>query len=305
MKVSQNRYLQGFSLVVICLAVVRCVVFDGKGASSNEPIRHECTDVKADSDIEITDSTLINRNADVVAVGDFEELVSPNSNSKKSVDAQFSPDTSLPHEDIAPGFQSRFFNADGTIAKHRIRSVANYFAAFPDTNALQLIYAKRYGVTPVQNRAEAETRKSELVYVGSNAYFYVDRLYSSIPYLVPRASLLLQDIGHAFYDSLQLKGIPLHQIIVTSVLRSEDDVSRLRRHNTNATENSCHRFGTTFDISYNRYKTVEAPDGPRRREIRNDSLKFVLSEVLNDMRQSDRCLVKYERKQGCFHITVK
>ena len=88
------------------------------------------------------------------------------------------------------------------------------------------------------------------------------------------------------------------------MLRSKADVVKLRRHNSNATENSCHLYGTTFDVCYNRYKTVEDPQGPRRRQVRNDSLKWVLSEVLNDMRRQKRCLVKYEVKQGCFHITV-
>ena len=32
--------------------------------------------------------------------------------------------------------------------------------------------------------------------------------------------------------------------------------------------------------------------------------KKTVSEVLNDMRRQKRCLVKYEVKQGCFHITV-
>lgn len=188
---------------------------------------------------------------------------------------------------------------------HKIRSVPNYQEAFPDTNGLQLTAANRWGVTPVQNREDAETRKKELVYVGANPYYHVDPLYSSIPYLVPRAAVLLQDIGQAFFDSLYVKGVPLHKIIVTSVLRSQDDVAKLRRRNGNATENSCHLYGTTFDICYNRYKTVEDPDGPHRREVRNDTLKWVLSEVLRDMRQQQRCYIKYEVKQGCFHMTVR
>ena len=115
---------------------------------------------------------------------------------------------------------------------------------------------------------------------------------------MPRAALLLQDIGQAFYDSLYVKGVPLNQMIVTSVLRTMDDVEKLRRRNGNATENSCHLYGTTFDICYNRYHPVA-------REVRNDSLKWVLCEVLRDKRQEDRCYVKYEVKQGCFHITVR
>ncbi len=188
---------------------------------------------------------------------------------------------------------------------HKILSVPNYAVAFPDTNGLQLTAANRWGVTPVANREDAESRKRELVYVGANPYYHVDPLYSSIPYLVPRAAVLLQDIGQAFFDSLYVKGVPLHKIIVTSVLRSQEDVAKLRRRNGNATENSCHLYGTTFDICYNRYKTVENPDGPRRREVRNDTLKWVLSEVLRDLREQDRCYIKYEVKQGCFHMTVR
>lgn len=189
--------------------------------------------------------------------------------------------------------------------KHRILSVPNYQEAFPDTNTVQLSAATKWGVSPVINREDAEARKRELVYIGSNPFYHVDPLYSSIPYLVPRAAVLLQDIGQAFYDSLYVKGVPLHKMIVTSVLRSQEDVVKLRRRNGNATENSCHLYGTTFDICYNRYKTVEDPNGPHRRAVRNDTLKWVLSEVLRDMRQQNRCYIKYEVKQGCFHMTVR
>lgn len=198
----------------------------------------------------------------------------------------------------------RFLKPDGSPVKHRIYSVPSFRNTFPDNNDIQLEAAKRIGVPPVQNRKEAEKRMDELVYVGSNPYFHVDRLTSSIPYLVPKASVLLQDIGKAFFDSLYIKGIPLHKIIVTSVLRTKDDVAELRNRNLNATENSCHLYGTTFDICYNRYKTVEDPDGPERRAVRNDTLKWVLSEVLRDFREQGRCYIKYEVKQGCFHMTV-
>lgn len=188
---------------------------------------------------------------------------------------------------------------------HRILSVPSYKLAFPDSNAVQLEAANRWGVTPVKNREDAEARKRELVYVAASPYYHVDRLRQSIPYLVPRAAILLQDIGQAFFDSLYVKGVPLHRFIVTSILRTEEDVARLRGFNQNATENSCHLYGTTFDICYNRYETIEDPDGPRRRQVRNDTLKYVLSEVLRDMRQLNRCYVKYEVKQGCFHMTVR
>ena len=181
---------------------------------------------------------------------------------------------------------------------HRIRGVHSYKETFPDSQSVQIVAANKWGVKPVRNRLDAEKRKQELVYVGVSPYYHIDRLSSSIPYLVPRAALLLQDIGEAFFDSLYQKGVPLHQMIVTSVLRTMDDVAKLQRHNGNATENSCHLYGTTVDICYNRYSAIERP-------VRDDSLKYILSEVLRDKRNEGRCYVKYEVKQGCFHLTVR
>ncbi len=218
----------------------------------------------------------------------------------KDADVQTADSVALvPQQGKAPVF----WRADGREVKNRIYSVPHFGNTFPDQNDVQLMAAVKYGVSPVQNAVEAEKSKGKLVYMASNPYFYVDNLKSSIPYLVPRAAVLLQDIGRNFFDSLQIKGIPLHKIIVTSILRSKDDVEKLRVRNSNATVNSCHLYGTTFDICYNRYKTVQTEDCPRR-EVRNDSLKWVLSEVLRDMREQQRCYVKYEVKQGCFHITV-
>ena len=188
---------------------------------------------------------------------------------------------------------------------HPILSVPSYDACFPDSNHVQLSAAHRWGVAPVRDRQEAEARKKDLVYVGSSPFYHVDPLYQSIPYLVPRAAILLQDIGQAFYDSLHVKGLPLQQFIVTSVLRTRADVSSLRRWNGNATENSCHLFGTTFDISYTRYGALKVPGERQRWAVRDDTLKYILSEVLHDARQHGRCYVKYEKKQKCFHITVR
>lgn len=279
MKVSQKRYLQGFLLLVVILGVVRCAFPEVAGQSGQSQKNADSSLVAADT--AITDSV---SKPEKVEEADVAQL----------------PDT-VP---LPAGVTSRFFKSDGTPVKNRIFSVPHFGRAFPDQNDVQLVAARKYGVKPVTDRVEAESRKAELVYVGANPYFYVDRLRSSIPYLVPRASMLLQEIGHNFYDSLQIKGVPLHKIIVTSVMRSKNDVEKLRSHNGNATQNSCHMYGTTFDVAYNRYKTVEAP-GEHLRQVRNDTLKWILSEVLDDLRKQDKCFVKYEVHQGCFHVTVK
>ena len=195
---------------------------------------------------------------------------------------------------------------DGRVKWHPVRSVPSYAQCFPDVQDVQIVAARRWGVNPVRDRVEAEHRREELVYVAANPLYCIDqRMTHSIPYLVPRASHLLSLIGRSYMDSLYIKGIPLHRIIVSSVLRTEDDVTRLKQRNGNASEQSCHRFGTTFDICYNRFSTVSPPGEPERRAVQNDTLKWVLSEVLRDIREQGLCYIKYEVKQGCFHVTVR
>ncbi|MCI5876620.1 MAG: DUF5715 family protein [Prevotella sp.] len=281
MKVTQKRYIQVFCIVVVVLGMVRCI-FPSVAGKMVSPVARTTGPIPLADSLQAPASQ-----AEVPSVAQAKAL---------------SVADTIQGSVVVP--RSRFFCADGSLVKNRILSVPNFGNTFPDQNDVQLVSANKWGVVPVNDVHEAEHRKNDLVYVGANPYFYVDRLRSSIPYLVPRASVLLQDIGRSFFDSLQTKGVPLHKIIVTSVMRSKKDVERLRSHNRNATQNSCHMYGTTFDIAYNRYKTVQAP-GESRRVVRNDTLKWVLSEVLRDMREHSRCWIKYEVHQGCFHITVR
>ena len=293
----KNRFLLGFVVVVCVLALVRLI-----SPSVAEPR----TSVAA---LDVADS-LATDSVDQLAMAEEdkeEENKAANEIAETSDDlAQEAAGTGSETDAAADSSNtpSIFFDKNGKEVKHRIFSVPHFGNTFPDQQDVQILAANKYGVNPVQNREEAEHSKGKLVYVGSNPFFYVDKLNNSIPYLVPRASVLLQDIGRAYFDSLQIKGIPLHKIIVTSILRTKDDVAKLRTRNGNATENSCHLYGTTFDVCYNRYKQIQTRQQPRR-QVQNDTLKWVLSEVLRDMRDRNRCLVKYEVKQGCFHITVK
>lgn len=293
----KNRFLLGFVVVVCVLALVRLI---------SPGVAEPRTSV---ADLSVADS-LATDSVDQLAMAEEDkegENKAANEIAETSDDlAQEAAGTGSETDAAADSSNtpSIFFDKDGKEVKHRIFSVPHFGNTFPDQQDVQILAANKHGVNPVQNREEAEHSKGKLVYVGSNPFFYVDKLNNSIPYLVPRASVLLQDIGRAYFDSLQIKGIPLHKIIVTSILRTKDDVAKLRTRNGNATENSCHLYGTTFDICYNRYKQIQTRQQPRR-QVQNDTLKWVLSEVLRDMRDRNRCLVKYEVKQGCFHITVK
>ena len=61
-----------------------------------------------------------------------------------------------------------------------------------------------------------------------------------------------------------------------------------------------HRYGTTFDIAYSRFVTTDD-----RYLIPKEQLKHILAEVLLSLKKRNACYVKYEIKQGCFHVTVR
>lgn len=188
---------------------------------------------------------------------------------------------------------------------HNIRGVISYKRSFNDLNDVQLVAAKKLGIRPLETREDAEREKGRLQEIQPCERYGMDSLTHSIPFLVPKAAALLDTIGVNFLDSLEAKGLNPNRIIVTSVLRTKSDVKRLRIRNSNASVNSCHSYGTTFDVSWKRFEKVEDPDGRPMQDVNADTLKLVLSEVLRDLRKSDRCYVKYELKQGCFHITVR
>ena len=186
-----------------------------------------------------------------------------------------------------------------------IKGVISYKRSFGDLNDTHMAVAKKIGVKPLKDREAAEKLGDRVVEIKDGDLYQVDSLTHSIPFLVPKAGALLDSIGANFLDSLENKGLNPNQIIVTSVLRTQDDVKRLRRVNGNASANSVHMYGTTFDISYKRFFKVEDPDGRPMQDVRADTLKLVLSEVLRDLKKKDMCYVKYELKQGCFHITAR
>jgi hypothetical protein len=179
----------------------------------------------------------------------------------------------------------------------------SYKDKFRDTQARQEQAAKAIGLqTPPQNRQEASKMRSRLSLIKSNENYIVDSLTHSIPYLVPAAAAELERIGSEFADILERNGLPHYQFYVTSVLRTKDDVRQLQKSgNINATTNSCHNYGTTFDLAYFRFNKVT-----RTREyMHQDNLKLVLGQVLLNEQRAGRIYVKYEWKQACFHITVR
>jgi len=182
----------------------------------------------------------------------------------------------------------------------RREPVRQYDRLFNDLNDTQLEAARKNGLKQPITTDQAKTDR-RLQLIQPNRYYDIQKLTHSVPYLVPKAAQLLEDMGKAFQDSLFNRGYNRnHRFTVTSVLRTEETVRQLRRTNVNSTENSCHCYGTTFDISYFTYST------PQVGKVASvDKMRQILYQVAYDMQKQGRCYVKYEKQQTCLHITVR
>ncbi len=190
---------------------------------------------------------------------------------------------------------------DDNCKKLRVKQIGSLSQNFKDMNDVHLSAARQLGFKPIKSGEDIMNLSRPIVRIASCREYFLDDLTHSFPYLVPEAATLLSDIGRTFNDSLAARGGGAYRIKVTSVLRTPATVKSLRRVNRNATEESTHSYGTTFDISYSRFVCDSICEPFRTYE----DLKNLLAEVLYDLRKQGRCYVKYEIKQSCFHITTR
>lgn len=203
-------------------------------------------------------------------------------------------------ENILNSQVSHELQTHNNVRSIKVKNIGNLGKVFNDSNYLQLQWARKLGIEPISDLYTAYFTKRPLIKVQSNQYYQIDSLRHSLPYLVPEAAGLLMDIGKNFIDSLHQRGGDNYKIKVTSMLRTPESVGKLRRININATDSSTHQYATTFDISYTNFYCMDED-----RQINQGDLKNLLGEVLQDLRRKGRCLVKYEYKTGCYHVTVR
>lgn len=191
--------------------------------------------------------------------------------------------------------------------KHIEIKELDYATLFNDQNGVQLKSAKKFGIKQaLKNRDAADEIKDCLVQIKNNSHYNIAKLTHSIPYLTDGAAGLLDMIGKNFLDSLESKGLNPNKIIVTSVLRTQEDIKKLQKSgNPNAVNNSAHCYATTFDITYARYDKIKFKNFRLCESVEPELLKKVLGEVLRDLRKQNKCYVKYEVRQRCFHITTR
>ncbi len=179
----------------------------------------------------------------------------------------------------------------------------SYKDKFNDLQSRQHAVASQIGLPrPPKDRDDAASMKKKLREIKTNRNYIVDSLTHSVPYLIPSAARELDSIGAEWADILARNGLPHYRFYVTSVLRTEEDIRALQRSgNINSVTQSCHCYGTTFDLAYMRYDKVTRT----RDYVHEDNLKLVLGQVLLNHQRAGKIYVKYEWKQSCFHITVR
>lgn len=179
----------------------------------------------------------------------------------------------------------------------------NYRLKFNDLQVKQHAVASAIGLQrPPKDRDDAASMRKSLVEIKTNDNYIVDSLTHSVPFLIPSAKRELDSIGAEWADILKRNNLPHYRFYVTSVLRTQEDIKYLQRSgNINSVTQSCHCYGTTFDLAYMRYNKVTRT----RDYMHEDNLKLVLGQVLLNHQRAGKIYVKYEAKQSCFHITVR
>jgi hypothetical protein len=198
-------------------------------------------------------------------------------------------------------------------------------------NAAHVAAARSNGVGPVRDSAHvaALVSRGDLVQLPDSTEWWVLRdLDQSLPYVTPGTQAALEEVGRRFHARLDERGLPPFRLDVTSVLRTDQQQSALRRRNPNASATtSSHEFGTTLDIAYLSFAAPQsldhgslapAPDAQVGGQLRADvttrldslavqyapHLEGELGAVLQQLQRGGMVLALRERGQPVYHITV-
>lgn len=163
--------------------------------------------------------------------------------------------------------------------------------------------AKRKGIIVCKDDRDLKNRISggKLVKVKSTNRYIIENMTYSSPYLTKDSKVLLEEIAIRFREKVSQKGLKGARLIVTSMTRKTESAKKLRRNNTNSSENSPHLYGNAFDITYKRFIV-------RKWLLTNCDKKYLkdaLGEVIWQLREEKRCFATYERMQNCFHVVAR
>jgi hypothetical protein len=191
-----------------------------------------------------------------------------------------------------------------------------------DVNATQIAAARRLG-RRVSDEAEMERlrRSGRLVALeDSTEHWIVRRMEHASPYLTPDAAAMLAELGRRFHARLDSAGLPRYRMRITSALRTDADQAALRRVNANASQIvSAHEFGTTVDVSHERFAVPAEPlaaggaqplpelEVEMLEEVGQEHSRVLQAELgraIWQMRQEGALHVMMEDAQPVYHMTV-
>jgi hypothetical protein len=159
------------------------------------------------------------------------------------------------------------------------------------------------GISKCSNKRELlnKVREGELYRVRNGRGYEVEDLSFSYPFLTKRGKDLLKEVGKRFRKQLAGTRLRGSDFRLTSMTRTTEILLKLRKLNSNASVNSPHFYGNTFDISYVRFSS------PKWFVTDCDKyfLKESLAQVIWQLRQENKCWATYEIKQGCFHVVAR
>jgi hypothetical protein len=163
--------------------------------------------------------------------------------------------------------------------------------------------AKLTGIKVCKDEKELKKRISEgkLVKVKSGNYYIVEKMKFSYPCVTRESKILIDEIAEKLSAKASQKGLTGVRFYITSMTRISDNMKSLRRSNGNASANSPHLYGNTFDISYKRFVA-------HKWVLTNCDKKFLkeaLAEVIWQLKEDNQCWATYEKVQNCFHIVSR
>lgn len=144
-------------------------------------------------------------------------------------------------------------------------------------------------------------RKGKLSLITETDGYFVDTMYYSYAFALPYVKSFIDELSERFQQKLKHTDLFGTRFSVTSLLHTKASVQRLKKKNRNAIEHSTHLHGTTFDVSYRSF--LNAQKVLNSGEIAH--LKEVLATCLYELRAEQKCWVKYEIYQTCFHVVVR
>lgn len=159
------------------------------------------------------------------------------------------------------------------------------------------------GIDKCRNKRELlkKAAHGEVYRIRNGRGYSIEDMSHSYPYLTKEGKAIIKEIGRRFRKKISGTSLRGSDFKVTSMTRTSEITSKLRKSNSNASENSPHFHGNAFDISYVRFSA--------RKWFVTDCdkyyLKEALAEVIWQMREEKLCWATYEINQGCFHIVAR